>query len=114
MSPAPDPHTQLRPYAGSGARERPLLELTVGRWSGSARVTPIRLRPGRVRFSIDVTWTDGEPMHGFPPGPGQRHDMLLVDDLELAKALAVAAVDELRAGRASDLRALLQRFRSAA
>lgn len=115
MSPVPDPHVQLRPPGGTGALERPLVELTGGPWGGRVVVRHY-VFSGRTqpRWSIEASW-HGPPMPiGFPPVPpaADRSDQLLVGDgeLELAKAIAQAAIDDLRAARVPDLRALRKRF----
>ncbi len=115
MSPRPDPHVQLRPAPGAAVLERPLLELTGGPWGGRVVVRRYTFT-GRTqpRWSIEATW-HGPPMPiGFPPNPpvADRSDQLLVrdDELELARAVAQAAIDDLRAARVPDLRALRKRF----
>jgi hypothetical protein len=110
----PDPTVQLRPYAGSAQVERPVVELTGGPWAGRVVVRHWRFRTNSNRpdrFSVTASWT-GPPMDGFPrlPAIAERDDVLIVDELELAKAIAQASIDELRAGRVPDLRALSRRF----
>jgi hypothetical protein len=118
MSPMPDPTVQLRTNGGNAKLERPIVELTGGPWNGRATVRHYQFRAARgsraERFAIAASWT-GPPMDGFPrlPAVADREDVLLVDELELAQAIAQAAIDELRAARVPDLRALAKRFKRA-
>lgn len=114
----PDPTVELRPYGGSITRERPVLELSAGALAGRVVITPLKGFRGAasctgMRFEIAAHW-HGPGLEGLPPAAeADVTDTLLVGDLELARAIAMAAVDELRALRAPDLRALLRRFEPA-
>jgi hypothetical protein len=110
--------SDLRPFTGQLRRWPPVLELDAGTWQGAAKVTPITGGRGadteHRRFEVAVSW-HGPGLEGLPPvdGPVDATDLLLVGELELAKAIATAAIDELKALRAPDLRALERRLRSA-
>lgn len=115
MSPIPDPSVQLRPYAGDTRLGPPIVELKGGPWRAEVRVRPILYARGantsRFRFMVIATWT-GDPAPGFPPSPVpvEATDHLAVEELELAKAVAQAAIDELRRPAVIDLRELFRRF----
>jgi hypothetical protein len=105
----------LRPYGGSVRRELPLLEIDAGTWHAKAKVTPITGLQGATaasrRFEISISW-HGPPMpgSGLPAlAPGQAvdaTDAILVGELELAKAIAMRAIDSVRAHQVPDLRAI--------
>lgn len=121
---SPDPTVELRGFGGSVQRERPVLELRAGALDGTAKVTPLGGLRGRRfaagAFEVSASW-HGPPMEGFAPNVGgapllggvDATDTYVVEDLELAKAIAMAAIDELRASRAPDLRALYRRLSAA-
>jgi hypothetical protein len=107
--------TPLRPFSGQMKRWPPVLELTAGTWSARVKVTPITGARGhgsheRV-WEVSAAWT-GPGLEGLPPSPRpvDATDLVLVTELELAKAVAMAAVDEFRGARVPDLRALVRRF----
>ncbi|HUR85662.1 MAG TPA: hypothetical protein VMY78_09975 [Solirubrobacteraceae bacterium] len=114
----PDPTVQLRAYGGSAELERPIIALTGGPWAGRVVVRHYQFRAARGSrpdwFVVAASWT-GPPMDGFPrlPEIADREDTLPLDDLELAQAVAQAAIDDLRAPRVPDLRALAKRFKRA-
>jgi hypothetical protein len=113
------PDVELRPFAGSITREHPVLQLRAGAMDGRVVITPLSgFRGGgsyrAMRFEVAAHW-HGPGLPGLPPTDQavDASDTLLVGDLELARAIAMAAVDELRALRAPDLRTLLRRFDTA-
>ncbi|HEU4656858.1 MAG TPA: hypothetical protein VFR97_05015 [Capillimicrobium sp.] len=101
---------ELRPFRRNAGRHRPVLELSADKWSARLVVTPIDLMRERL-FEVAAHW-HGPPMHGYPPVPAEadRSDTLFVEDLELARAIAMAAIDHIRASRVPDLRELQRRF----
>lgn len=109
--------SELRPFSGPLTRETPVLELDAGTWKAMAKVTPITGGRGEQtahrRFEVSVAWT-GPPMHGFARGPDvvDATDLLMVDELELAKAIAMAAIDSIRAHKVPDLRALERKMKA--
>lgn len=113
----PDPTVQLRPFAGQTDLGPAVIELKGGPWSARVAVRPIIGARGastnRRRFMVIASW-HGEPMHGFAPTTQNvdATDYLPVEDLELAKAVAQAAIDELRRPAVPDLRGLARRFGS--
>jgi hypothetical protein len=108
--------TPLRPYAGTMRRWPPVLELTAGTWHARVKVTPLTGGRGRATdqrsWEVSANWT-GPGLEGLPPSPVpvDATDFVLVTELELAKAVAMAAIDEFRAARVPDLRALVSRFK---
>jgi hypothetical protein len=110
-----DQPTDLRAYAGSITRERPVLDLRAGVMAGRVVITPLSGFRGAgayraMRFEVAAHW-HGPGLPGLPPAAeADVTDTLLLGDLELARAVALAAVDELRARRVPDLRALARRF----
>lgn len=107
--------TPLRPQAGTMTRWPPVLELTAGIWQARVKVTP--LTGGRGADTSTRTWEVGASwlgpgLPGLPDAgqPVDANDFVLVTELELAKAVAIAAIDEFRAARVPDLRALVRRF----
>jgi hypothetical protein len=116
MSPIPDPTVQLRPYGGDTRLGEPIVELKGGPWRAEVRVRPILYAKGAntsaLRFMVVATWL-GDPMPGCLPSPVpvDSTDYLPLPELELAKAVAQAAIDELRRPAVPDLRALARRFK---
>jgi hypothetical protein len=117
-APAGDPTgSPLRHKSHETKREKPTFdEGPIPPWTDPAypsfvRVTPLPLKRG-VRFEVTAQWY-GPPMRGFPvdPKPGLRTEPYVVEDPELARAIAIAAVEQLRRPRVPDLRALAKRFR---
>jgi hypothetical protein len=109
-----DQPTDLRAYAGSITRDRPVLELHAGVMAGRVVITPLSGFRGAgyraTRFEVAAHW-HGPGLEGLPPAAdADVTDTLLLGDLELARAVAMAAIDELRASRVPDLRALRRRF----
>jgi hypothetical protein len=113
-----DQPTDLRAYAGSITRERPVLELRAGAMDGRVVITPLSGFRGAgayraMRFEVAAHW-HGPGLPGLPPADAADvTDTLLLGDLELARAVAMAAIDDLRASRVPDLRALRRRFDAA-
>lgn len=108
--------SELRPYAGSAALERPVVELTAPNWQARATVRYIAGLRGRAAerpWAVSVSWT-GPRMPGFAAGApdGESADLMLVDELALARELAQRAIDDIRALRVPDLRALHRRLSS--
>jgi hypothetical protein len=98
--------TPLKPFAGQMKRWPPVLQLRPGTWDAVVTVTP--LTGGRGQ-DTDARHRE---ISGLPPTrqPVDATDFVLVSELELAKAVALAAVDEIRQLRVPDLRALVRRF----
>lgn len=111
-------HTRpLRDYAGETKPDRPLLiRGPLGPWNGTVRVTRVKVRGyAGDRFGVDVQWT-GPPPIGNPPSdqPVSATDMIVLEDGELARRVALEATDALRDGRLPDLRASVARLRERA
>jgi hypothetical protein len=114
VSPLREQPRDRQAFAGTQARERPILELgPAGPMKGRVSVVPIRLRSrwAEVVFSVEVEWT-GPGLPELPPSPTPvvARDVYSVRDQELARAIAMAALDELRGGRVPSLRELADRF----
>jgi hypothetical protein len=116
--PAGDPTgSPLRHKGGETKRDKPIFDegpiapWTTPEYPSFVRVTPLQLVRG-VRFEIVAQWY-GPPMPGFPPDPrpGLRTQPYVVETPELARAIAIAAVEQLRRPRVPDLRTLAKRFR---
>lgn len=90
----------LRGYGGSGRREQPILELgPLPRWSARAKVVPI-VGGREPLFDVVVSWV-GPSIPGFerpPIGVADAETSYVTDDQELAKAIAMAAIDLIRDG----------------
>ncbi len=121
MTTLPDPHSQLRPYAGSASPDGPAaFETTASAWNGRVTVRHIKGLRGQVAretpFMVTATWTGGQRMDGFAPGApaGESSDMVMVPSLEIGREIAMRAADELSALRVPDLRALLRDVRNRA
>lgn len=114
---------ELRSWGGAPKRWPPVVELgPLPQWKATVKVVPITgIAPAgggaglsgsseRV-FAIVCHWT-GPQLPGLPPhdGPVDVVDEHLVDELELAQAIAAAAADLLRAGEVPFLRHLAQAF----
>lgn len=102
------PDSDLRPYAGERPVDRPLLELgPLAPWHATVTVEPVMLADGR-RYRIAARWhgpaNQGSPVAGADRRQASAED--IVDDQELARAIAHAAADDLRAGQVPDLLAL--------
>jgi hypothetical protein len=107
--------SERAPFYGDARRERPIFEAkSLGSWSGRVRVVPIDPGGGTVHFEISAEWRGpglqfpGEPE---PAGPVDASDTYLVGRPELARAIALAAADELRADRQPVLVELAARLR---
>lgn len=106
--------TPLRTYGRTITRERPIFDAHAGALTGHVLITPMTGFRGELasemRFEVSASW-HGPGLEGLPPADdADVTDAVLVADLELARAVAVAALDELRALRPPDLRALVRRF----
>jgi hypothetical protein len=107
--------TPLKPFAGQMKRWPPVLQLRPGTWDAVVTVTPLTGGRGQDtdarHWEISANW-HGPGLPGLPPTrqPVDATDFVLVSELELAKAVALAAVDEIRQLRVPDLRALVRRF----
>jgi hypothetical protein len=101
-----------RGFRGEARIDRPLLELgPVPPWHATVKVVPVELQRAVV-FDVVAEWT-GPPALYMPADdrPGLRQDIYNAGgNPELAKAVAMAALDELRAVQVPDLRALAERF----
>lgn len=116
----PDPHSQLRPYAGSASPDGPpAFETTASAWQGRVTVRHLKGLRGQLAretpFMVTATWT-GQRMDGFAPGAaaGESSDMVMVPSLEIGREVAMRAADEISALRVPDLRALLRDVRARA
>jgi hypothetical protein len=112
--PLPERPSDRQPYGGDVKRDRPLLEQgPIGPLGARIRVVPIRVEThlAAVLFQVEAEWT-GPGLPELPPAPGpvEAREVYAIGDLELAKATAQAAVDELRAGRLPALRELAERL----
>lgn len=88
----------------------------VGPWRAVVRVEALHLARG-VQFEVLANWT-GPPAIGFPPSrqPVAAMDCYVVGaELELARAVAIAAIEQLSAGGAEppNLRELAEQRRGA-
>jgi hypothetical protein len=106
--------TPLKPFAGQMRRWPPVLQLRPGAWDAIVKVTPLTGGRGQGtdqrHWEVSANW-HGPGLPGLPPvAAADASDFVLVTELELAKAVAMAAVDEIRALRVPDLRALTRRF----
>jgi len=102
-----------RAYGGDVQRKRELTLGPVAPWHATVTVDALRLDRGRHTLH-PVEWT-GPPAIGFPPSdrPVQTRDTYIVDELDLARALARLALAELgRGGEPPDLRALAADLRA--
>lgn len=108
--------TQLRPFGGSIKRWPPVLELSAGIWQARVKVTPLSGGRGQSTeahmWEISANWI-GPGLPGLPPSPRpvDATDFVLVQELELAKAVAMAAIDAFRRAQVPDLRAIVTRFK---
>jgi hypothetical protein len=103
--------TEREAFRGTARREKPVLEFSGLPLKGAVAVVPNTRLDGRVGFQVEASWTGpGLPELGKTRGPVDVTDVYWTPDLEFARALAIAAVDELRAARAPDLRSLRYRF----
>jgi hypothetical protein len=94
-----------RRYAGEAPVDRPVLELgPLAPWHATVKVTPVHLRR-QVTFQVTASWT-GPPAVYMPPdpNPGQRQDVYATTDMQLAKAVAQLAAQQLSQGVVPDLR----------
>lgn len=93
-----------------------------GPWRGYVKVHALKLvrarnaiAPAETVFEVEASWT-GPPAIGFPPSdtPVETHDVYVVGaDLQLARAVALIAAEQLRAAReAPDIRDLAKQFRA--
>jgi hypothetical protein len=85
-----DQPTDLRAYAGSITRDRPVLELHAGVMAGRVVITPLSGFRGAgyraTRFEVAAHW-HGPGLEGLPPAAdADVTDTLLLGDLELARA----------------------------
>jgi hypothetical protein len=104
-------------FAGEARRERPLHDWhDIGPWAGAVAVTPIELAGGMTIFEVSARWGHGDD-HGKPDVPGLEGqpcrlatDVVAAEDVEHARAVAMAAVDELRKPERPELRKLARRF----
>ena len=116
MNGPPNHTTPLRSAGGALKRWPPVLEERPGALDSVVKITPISGGRGRTaherRFEVSANW-HGPGLEGLPPVPGgvDATDLILVEDLELARAVAGAAVDELKQLRPPDLRVLERRLR---
>jgi hypothetical protein len=92
-------------------RAKPVLELgPVAPWVGRVTVTPLDLAGyPDMNWDVHASWT-GPPLPGTPtPRPGQivaATDSYVTQGLVEARAIALRALEQLRAGAVPDLRAI--------
>ena len=118
--PRADPASSPRISSGGEAtRERPVFEASSAAPPWKVEVIPtvgvhreFEVAAGRPRATFEVRAEfEGEGLDAFEPvGKVGRVESWATPDLELAKAVAIAAVDELRAGREPVLVQLVGRF----
>jgi hypothetical protein len=106
--------TPLKPFAGQMKRWPPVMQLRPGVWDATVKVTPLTGARGQDaeqrHWEVSANW-HGPSLPGLPRvEKADVTDFVLLAELELAKAVAMAAVDEIRALRVPDLRALVRRF----
>lgn len=111
--------TDLRSYSGAAAFDGPpAFETAASAWHGRLTVRHIAgLKGGASRwpFMVTATWT-GPRMAGYAAGApdGDSSDMVMVETLELARAVALRAADEISALRVPNLREILRGLRARA
>lgn len=116
MTTTPDPHSELRGYAGSSAPDGPpAFETTASAWRGRVTVRHmkgLRGNAARTPFMVTATWT-GPRMDGFAPlaGDGESSDMVMVETLELGREVAIRAADQISSLQVPDLRLTLRTLR---
>jgi hypothetical protein len=96
----------IHPYAGTLERPRPLLTLHAPHpYAATIEVTALQLAGYRsTQFEVATHWL-GPPLPGTPPSdrPVHGNDALVVDELELARAIANRARNSLARGEIPDL-----------
>lgn len=103
-------------YAGDARRLKPEHHWQqLGPWAGEVTVTPLELERKLV-FEVTARWGHGADQTK-PDVPGlvglpvrTATDVIALDSLEHAQAVAMRAVDELRAGQVPDLPAIARIF----
>jgi hypothetical protein len=99
-------HQLPRGFAGEAKTDKPVLELgPLAPWHATVKVVPLHLRRA-VTFQVIAEWT-GPPAPYMPPDdrPGLRQDIYNTrGDLQLAKAIARLAAQQLGQGIVPDLR----------
>jgi hypothetical protein len=104
-------------YRGDARRETPIIDRQpIGPWRARVRVTPLTGIKDTTVFEVSAAWEDGPPLlcmqEQWDPAVHRRQaalDVAQVDDIELARALALEAADLLRDGVRFDLQQLAQR-----
>jgi hypothetical protein len=100
-------------YRGDARREPALIDhQPIGPWRARVQLTPLLGVRERAVFEVAVGWEHGPPLLIFAEhwSPDDGHqaasDTVVVDELELARAVALEAEDRLRAGERFDLQQL--------
>lgn len=102
-----------RSFRRETVRGKPLYTAgPIAPWHAEIKIVPLELER-EIQFEINVTWT-GPPAYGFPPSsaPVQASDVYVCGDLELARAIAIAAGEDLARLEVPDLRGHASRFKS--
>jgi hypothetical protein len=106
-------------YRGDVRREPAIIDhQPIGPWRGRVRVTPLLGVRDAPVFEVSVQWEAGPPLLVFAehwdPAVDPRQaasDVVALDELELARAVALEAEDHLRDGVRFDLQHLARRRR---
>jgi hypothetical protein len=106
-------------YRGDLRRERPIVdEQPIGPWRARVRITPLLGWRDKPLFEVSVHWENGPPLLAFNEHwdgtPQQATDQATTTDVELARAVALEAVDQLRNGVRFDLQTLMRERRARA
>jgi hypothetical protein len=100
------------PYAGNVRREPAILDhQPIGPWRGRVRITPLLGVRDTTTFEVRAEWEAGPPLlcmgeHWTGEPRQAAADIAHVDDVELARAVALEAEDLLRDGVRFDLQQL--------
>jgi hypothetical protein len=107
-----DHETALKPYAGTVERPKPLLERHVAMWNAVVTITELDLPGLGKRFEVRATRYGGPKLEGTPDPIGVRigqvDDVIAERNGDRAREIALRAVEELRAGRATTLQRISQ------
>jgi hypothetical protein len=115
----PPPPEPWRDNTSPGRVQRPgpiLEDGPVPPFQGRVSVTPLRLNGyANVQYDVVASWVGPKLPGTRDAKPGQlvsASDSYLEENLELARAIAIRALEQLRAGAIPDLRALAQNLRT--
>jgi hypothetical protein len=101
-------------YRGDVVRDAPLIdEQPIGPWRARVRLTPLVGIGDAPVFEVTAQWEHGPPLLAFQEHwdgrPQAATDVATIDELELARAVALEAIDLLRDGARFDLQHLARR-----